>query len=206
VTGRLRLIGLTGGIGSGKSAVARLIAARGIPVIDADQLAREVVATPRSPALLEIAAIWPDVIDPQGQLDRRKLAARVFGNPAARTKLEAIMHPRIGELSNQRAAELAQAGHRLAFYEASLLVETGRHADLDGLVVVDAPEELRMTRVVSRDNATPTEVRARIAAQLPVQAKRQVATYVIENDGDMTALSERVDAMLKILAVSAPST
>jgi dephospho-CoA kinase len=195
VTARFRLIGLTGGIGSGKSTVARLIAERGIPVLDADQLAREVTGFGGG-ALPEIAAVWPDVMGPDKQLDRHKLAAIVFADRTARLRLEAITHPRIVELATKRAADLAQAGHRLAFYEASLLVETGRHRELDGLVVVDAPEPVRIDRVVARDGITRAEVRARIAAQLPMAEKRRVATTIIENDGDVGALAVKVDALL----------
>ncbi|MBC8133342.1 MAG: dephospho-CoA kinase [Deltaproteobacteria bacterium] len=198
MTGSLRLIGLTGGIGSGKSTVARLIAERGIPVIDADQLARE-VSVPGSPALVDIAAAWPHAIDADGRLNRRKLGATVFADAAARARLEAIMHPRIAALANKRAADLAHAGHRLAFYEASLLVETGRYRDLDGLVLVDAATPSRIARVVARDGATPSEVGARIAAQLPLSAKRQVATHIIENDGDLAALRVRVDGLLDLI-------
>jgi dephospho-CoA kinase len=203
VTGTLRLIGLTGGIGSGKSTVARLIAARGIPVMDADQLAREVSA-PGKPAFDEIAAAWPDVIERPTHLIRRKLAALVFTDSKARARLEAIMHPRIVTLANQRAADLARAGHLVAFYEASLLVETGRYRDLDGLVVVDAPEDQRIARVVARDGSTPAEVRARISAQQPAAEKRRAATYVIENDGDLDALDAKVNAMLKALSATGP--
>ena len=203
MTGSLRLIGLTGGIGSGKSTVAGLIAGRGIPVMDADQLAREVSA-PGSPTLAEIAGAWPQVIDRLGQLDRRKLGAVVFEDAGARRRLEGIMHPRIVRRANERAAELARAGHPVAFYEASLLVETGRFRELDGLVVVDAPEETRIARVVARDGIGPVDARARISAQLPNSERRRVATHVIENDGDREALVGKVDEMLRALSV-APS-
>lgn len=203
VTDSLRLIGLTGGIGSGKSTVARLIAERDIPVIDADQLARAVTA-PGTPGLAEIGRVWPQVVDAQGVLDRRRLGAVVFGDPAARARLEAITHPRIIALANQRAAELARAGHHLAFYEASLLVETGRYRELDGLVVVDAPKDLRIARVVARDGVTPEEVRARIAAQLPVAAKRRAATAILENEADLPTLRRRVDDLLKQLVSTPP--
>jgi dephospho-CoA kinase len=198
VTGTFRLIGLTGGIGCGKSTVARLIAARGVPVMDADQLAREVSA-PGGPALEEIAAAWPEVVETNGQLNRQKLGAVVFADPKARTRLEAIMHPRIAGLANERATTLAAAGHRLAFYEASLLVETGRYRELDALVVVDAPEDLRIARVAARDGSTPTEIRARISAQQPINEKRRVATYVIENDGDLDTLDAKVEVLLKAI-------
>jgi len=172
--------------------------------MDADQLAREVSA-PGSLTLAEIAAAWPEVIDPLGRLDRRKLAAVVFQDPRARKRLEGIMHPQILRRANERATELARAGHPVAFYEASLLVETGRFRELDGLVVVDAPEETRIARVVARDGVGPVDARARISAQLPSSERRRVATYVIENDRDREALVGKVDEMLRALSV-APST
>ena len=116
-----KLIGLTGNIGSGKSSVARLFTARGIPVIDADGLLREVQA-PGQPAHAEIAAAWPETVAPDGGIDRKRLGRIVFADPAARKRLEAITHPRIQELSRARAAALADAGHQLALYEATLLV------------------------------------------------------------------------------------
>jgi dephospho-CoA kinase len=200
VTTGLRLIGLTGGIGTGKSTVGRFLTARGFPVIDADDLARAAVE-PGTPGLAEVAAAWPDVIAGDGRLDRARLAERVFADPAARARLEAILHPRIVALSNDRVAALAAAGHRAAFYEASLLVETGRHRELDGLLVVDAPEDARIARVAARDHATVEAVRARMAAQLPMPEKRRVATAVIDNDGDLAALERRVDQALVTLGL-----
>ena len=195
MTEPLRLIGLTGGIGTGKSTVARLLEARGVPVIDADVLAREAVE-PGRPALAEIAAAWPAVIGPYGRLDRKRLGAIVFSDPAARARLETILHPRIAQLASEHAARLARAGHRLAFYEASLLIEAGRQRDFDELVVVDAPEDERVRRVVARDGSTPEHVRARMAAQAPMSEKRRLATHVIDNDGDLERLSRRVDELL----------
>jgi len=196
-----RLIGLTGGIGTGKSTVGRFLTARGFPVIDADQLARAAVE-PGTPALAEIAAAWPDVIGRDGRLDRARLSQRVFADDAARARLEAIVHPRIVALADACASALAAAGHRAAFYEASLLVETGRHRQLDGLLVVDAPEEVRIARVVGRDGATPEAVRARMAAQLPMIEKRRVATAVIENGRDLAALEGEVDRALVALGLA----
>jgi len=196
----LKLVGLTGGIATGKSTVARLIAQRGIPIVDADQLAREAVE-PGQPALAEIARLWPQAISGDGRLDRKRLGGIVFADPDARRRLEAILHPRISELCDARAAALAAAGHKLAFYEASLLVETGRHRDLDGLLVVDAPEDVRIARVVSRDGTTPAAVRARIAAQLPMTDKRRVATAIIDNAGDLPALETQLDRALTQLGL-----
>ncbi|HEX2657483.1 MAG TPA: dephospho-CoA kinase [Polyangia bacterium] len=204
MTEGLRLIGLTGGIGTGKSTVARILSARGIPVIDADELARAAVE-PGQPALDDLRAAWPDTITADGRLDRKALAAIVFADPRARQRLEGILHPRIVALAHQRAAALARAGHAAAFYEASLLVETGRHGDLDGLVVVDAPEDVRIARVVARDGLTPEQVRARIAAQAPMSEKRRLADFVVENGGDVEALEAQVTALLAALGVATPS-
>ena len=191
----LKLVGLTGGIGSGKSTVARLVAERGVPVLDADELAREVVA-PGQPAAAEIAATWPEVARPGGAgIDRKRLAAIVFADPAQRLRLEAITHPRIQALGEARARYLAAQGHRLAFYEASLLVETGRHRDYDGLVVVTATPETQLARAVAR-GLTPDEARARIAAQLPLADKVRAATHVIHNDADLEATRAQVEALL----------
>jgi dephospho-CoA kinase len=193
----LKLVGLTGGIGSGKTTVARLAAERGVPVMDADQLAREVVA-PGQPAHAAIAAAWPSAIAADGTVDRRRLGAIVFADPAERARLEAITHPRIQELAQARAAELARQGHRLAFYEASLLVETGRHGEFDGLVVVTASEDTQLRRAVAR-GLTPDEARARLAAQLPLGDKVRVATHVIENDGDLEATRAQVAKLIEAL-------
>jgi dephospho-CoA kinase len=153
VTRGLKVMGLTGGIGSGKSTVARLFAELGVPVLDADQLAREVVA-PGQPAHADIAAAWPEVIGPGGEIARQRLGEIVFAAPAARKRLEAIMHPRIHALCEQRLAELAARGHLLAVYEASLLVESGRERDFDGLIVVTASPATQLARVLARGDLT----------------------------------------------------
>ena len=196
----LKLVGLTGGIATGKSTVARLIAQRGIPIVDADQLAREAVE-PGQPALAEIARLWPQVLlAGDGRLDRKRLGGIVFADPDARRRLEAILHPRISELCDARAAALAAAGHKLAFYEASLLVETGRHREFDGLVVVTASPEAQIERAMARDHLTRDQARARIDAQLPMADKIAVATHVIDNGGDPAATAAQVARLLDELA------
>jgi dephospho-CoA kinase len=192
----LRVLGLTGGIGSGKSTVARLFEERGVPVIDADLLSREAQA-PGAPAHADIAAAWPEVIAPDGRVDRQRLGAVVFNDPAARRRLEAIMHPRIQELAEARLAALAAAGHRLAIYEASLLVEANRHRDFDGLVVVTVSPATQVARVLQRGGLTEAQARARIAAQLPLSEKLRHATHVIDNDGDLAATEAQVAALLR---------
>jgi dephospho-CoA kinase len=197
---RLRLIGLTGGIGSGKSTVARMISDAGVPVIDADQLARDVVVR-GAPALSEIAATWPEVIAPDGTLDRKRLGVLVFHDAGGRARLEAITHPRIQALAAEKIAALEARGHSLAFYEATLLVESGRYREYDGLVVVRASVENQVRRAMARDGFSEAEARARIAAQLPLEEKVKVASAVIDNDGDLDATRAQVRALLDQLRV-----
>ncbi len=198
MVGQLRFVGLTGGIGSGKSLVADMIRAFGIPVLDADQLARAVVA-PGEPAHADIAAAWPDVVAPDGHIDRKKLAARVFADPDARKRLESITHPRIHARALAGARSLEERGHRLAFYEAALLVEAGRQKDFDGLVLVEATLDQQLARVMARDHVSRDAVLARMAAQLPVADKRRTATHVIDNSGDAAATRRQVEHLLAAL-------
>lgn len=193
-----RVFGLTGGIGTGKSTVARIFAARGVPVVDADALARDVVA-PGTVANAEIAAAWPQAIAPDGAVDRKKLAAIVFGDPAARARLERITHPRIQEASAARLTDLAGEGHPLAIYEAALLVESGRWRDFDGLIVVTASPERQIARAVARGGLSREQAEARVRAQLPTEEKARVATHVIDNDGDLAATERQVERLLSTL-------
>lgn len=187
----MKRIGLTGGIASGKSVVAARLAARGVPVIDADRIARDVVE-PGRPALAEIAARWPAVVR-GGALDRKALGAIVFAEPGERAALEAILHPRIREELERAFRGLEDAGVPIAVYEAPLLVETGSDAALDALIVVSAPEALQIERVMRRDGLDEAQARARLAAQLSAEARLAKATFVIENSGDLRALERNVD-------------
>lgn len=198
----MRICGLTGGIASGKSTVARRLRELGVPVVDADAVAREVVE-PGTPALAEIVASFgASLLDPDGKLDRKALAARVFGDDAARRRLEAIVHPRVAERTRERFAELEAAGERLAFYDVPLLVEKGLHAVFRPVVVVALSEEEQIRRAVARDGATEAEVRARIAAQLPLAEKIAVADHVIDNAGSLEATLAQVDALVAELRAS----
>ncbi|HZX94258.1 MAG TPA: dephospho-CoA kinase [Myxococcales bacterium] len=187
----MRIWGLTGNIGSGKSTVGRMLAAAGIPVVDADQVAREVVEKGR-PALRDIASRFPGVLLADGSLDRKALAQRVFADAGEREALNRIVHPRIAEEVSSRMGALASAGYRVSVYEAALIVENGLQAGLDGLVVVTAPPEAQIARLRLRDGMTEEEARARIAAQLPAAAKTRHATVVIENAGAEADLKAQV--------------
>jgi dephospho-CoA kinase len=196
----LKVLGLTGGIGSGKSTVAKMFADLGVPVLDADHLAREAVE-PGTLGHAAIAAAWPEVLGADGRIDRKRLGGIVFdpANPAARKRLESILHPRIAELAERRFEELARAGHRLAVYEATLLVETNRHRDFDGLVVVTVSPATQLARVLARGGLTEAQAKARIAAQLPLADKVAAATHVIDNDGDTAATRAQVAKLLDSL-------
>jgi dephospho-CoA kinase len=195
----VKIWGLTGNIGAGKSTVARLLVAGGIPVVDADLIAREVVQ-PGQPALADIRQRFgPGVILPDGALDRKAVAARVFGHPEELKALNAIVHPRIAERTAQRMSALEESGAKVAVYEAALLVENNSDLGMDGLVVVTAPVELQIARLHARDGLTEAEARARIAAQMPAEEKVKRATVVIENRGSQAELAAQVEALISRL-------
>jgi len=191
--------GLTGGIACGKTSVARRLVERGAAVVDADDVARAVVA-PGTDGLAAIVERFGDgVLTDDGALARDRLGALVFGDEAARADLEAILHPRIAAESARRIGGHLAAGVDLVFYDAALLVETGRHTDFAGLVVVACDPQTQIERVCARDGLTVEAARARIDAQLPVSAKVAVADHVIHNDGPIEALDAAVDDLLERL-------
>lgn len=188
-----RILGLTGGIASGKSTASARFAELGVPIVDADKLAREVVEK-GTDGLAEIVKVFgTDVLDAEGALDRKKLGAIVFDDADLRRRLEQITHPRIAALSMQRMAAIATSGAPYGLYEAALLVEKGTHRAMNGLVVVAASPEVQLARVMKRDGLDEAAARARLAAQMPLEEKIAAATWVIWNDGDLDALRARVD-------------
>jgi dephospho-CoA kinase len=192
----VHVFGLTGGIASGKSAVAARWRARGVPIVDADVIAREVVQK-GSPALAEIVReLGEGVLDAGGELDRKKVAAIVFGDDDKRRRLNAITHPRIGALSMQRAAEHGARGEPLVCYEAALLVENGLADATRPLVVVSAPEDVQAARAAARDGVSVEHARARIAAQMPLAAKVAVADVIVDNRGSLADLQREADRAL----------
>jgi dephospho-CoA kinase len=186
------LVGLTGGIGSGKSTVARMLEERGAVVFDADALAREAVApgTPGHDAVVE--RFGANVLAPGGELDREALASIVFADPAARRDLEAIVHPEVRRLLAE-GCEAYQGTDRVVVFSAPLLVETGMHTAFEVLVVLSAPVSTQVERLLRDRGLAEEQVRARIAAQAPLEDKLAVADLVVENDGTLEDLGDRVD-------------
>ncbi|OBS09052.1 dephospho-CoA kinase [Acidihalobacter prosperus] len=186
-------VGLTGGIGCGKSTVAGRFAARGINVIDSDRIARELVA-PGQPALAEIVHTFgPEVLQADGRLDRRRLRARIFGDPDARRHLEAILHPRI-RATMQSASAVAQGPYVLLMIP--LLVESGWQDQVDRILLVDCAPETQIRRVMVRDGIREDEARAILAAQSSREARLAVADDIILNeDGDAATLESRIERL-----------
>ncbi len=183
------LIGLTGGIGSGKSTVAKRLVQLGATEIDADLLAREVVA-PGTEGLLEVAGRFgADVIDSDGSLNRALLAQRAFSYEENRKDLEAILHPRIQKLSRERIAKASG----LVIYTIPLLVETNSALPFDKVLTVSAPAEVRVQRLVQSRGMTEVEAKARISAQASDEQREAIADYVIHSDCSMDELFEQVD-------------
>lgn len=198
----IHVFGLTGGIGSGKSTVAKRFRERGLGVIDADELAREVVA-PGTAGLVEIAeAFGKEVLDATGALDRPKLAELVFGDETKRRRLNAITHPRVRELSQERMAELDAKGEPLACYEVPLLVESGLADVLRPLVVVSVDEATQIARTTARDGSTEEHAKKRVRSQMPIADKAKLADHVIDNSGSIDATRARADEVLDAICAS----
>ena len=179
------MFGLTGGIGSGKSTVAAIWRNLGLPVVDADVLAREVVA-PGSPGLALLQSTFgPSVVAADGSLDRAAMGRMAFSEPAAREKLEAVLNPLIGKAAQSQFTGLRAAGHPLIAYDVPLLFETGQVELYRPVVVVFTDEPTRRRRIVARDNTSEDEARRRISAQAPLEEKAALADYVIDNSGSI---------------------
>jgi dephospho-CoA kinase len=198
------VVGLTGGVGSGKSAVSRCFERLGVPVIDADQVAREIVE-PGRPALAEIAATFgAGLVRGDAGLDRARLRERVFADPDARRRLEAILHPRIRARMREQLAALP-AGTPYAVFVIPLLFETGQRDLVDRVLVVEAAEPIRIARVARRDHAPEEQVRRIMAAQCSADDRAAGADDLIRNEGSESALAAKVSALHeKYLALARP--
>jgi dephospho-CoA kinase len=191
----VRTVGITGGIASGKSLVCSLLSeVWGVPVLDADLVAREVVA-PGSPVLQAIvAAFGPGVLAPDGSLDRRALGARVSCDPAARRRLEGLTHPAIWTAIEAWLEHRAAQGHPVAAVEAALIVESGQAERFDVLVAVTAPSGVQVKRLMEQRGMTEPQARAWLTSQAPTVEKARAADVVLVNDGDPASLAAALAA------------
>jgi dephospho-CoA kinase len=197
------VVGLTGNIGSGKSAVAKLIGARGVPVIDADVLSREAVA-PGAPALERIVARWgPHVLKPDGSLDRPTLSRLVFGHLAELDALNSIVHPEVRRMCDTLVAAARHRGDRVVLCDIPLLYETNLASQMDVVLLVDAPREVRLDRLVKNRGFSLSVAEAVMATQMASEQKRERADYVIDNGGSLESLSKQVDTVWTAIAARA---
>ncbi len=188
-------IGLTGGIGTGKSAVSRFLQEKGAAVIDADRVGHEVYL-PNTETWREVVrAFGEGVLAPTGEIDRKKLGAIVFADPRALARLNAIVHPQMARVIADRLDDLRRKGAQVAVLEAAILLEAGWDALVNEVWVVHSPEAIVIERLARRSGLTPEEVGKRVRAQLPFEERRKRAAVIVENAGDLDELKRAVDAL-----------
>lgn len=192
----MRIIGLTGGIASGKSTVAEMISAHGIPVIDADQLAREAVLPGSSGLCKIVESFGAGVLKEDGSLDRAALAQQIFSDADARKRLESILHPAIGKLAQDRLEALRLEGEAVVFYMAPLLIEAGATDRVDEIWVVYVDHETQLRRVQKRDSVDRRSAEKRTESQMSMDEKRRYGRVVIDNSGSLRDLKCRVEEVL----------
>jgi len=194
-----RVIGLTGGIASGKSTVTRMLRQLGAPVVDADKISRRIVE-PGRPAYRDIVRTFGrEVLSPDGTIDRKRLGAQVFADAGKLAALNRITHPRIDAEARKQIRRHAKAGARTVFYDAALIVEQGLHKRLDGVVVVNLPKDVQLSRLMTRNKLSSGEARQRIDSQLPLSAKLKVADHVIDNSGSLARTRGQVKRLWETL-------
>ena len=199
------VVGLTGGICSGKSTVAAMFSNLGAIVIDADQVAREVVE-PDQPLFEVVASTFGrDVVGSDGRIDRGRLGAIVFADPAARRRLEALLHPAIIEECERRIREAEVAGTAVCLVDAALLIESGWHTRCHAVILVEASEAVRLDRLMQSRGLSRDEAMQRIQSQMPQGEKRRFSHYVIENDGSLEETERQVKTVWEQLRVKASS-
>lgn len=191
-------IGLTGGIGSGKSTVSSRLAELGAFIVDADLVAREIVE-PGQPALAELADAFDGVLNPDGTLNRAELARQAFATPEATEKLNAITHPRIRARTEELFKQGRESGAQVLVYDMPLLIENGEVDKVDHVLVVDAPDELRIDRLVQHRGLDEDDARRRIAAQIDRATRLNAADTVLDNSGTVEQLLEQVDGFWAVL-------
>jgi len=192
-------VGLTGGIATGKSTVAAMFGARGAAVVDADRLAHA-LQEPGEPCHRQIVdAFGPGALDAAGRIDRRRLGALVFADPSARRRLEAIMHPAIHQACQGEIRAAAEAGRPLCVVDAALILEAGQQHRYDAIVVVSAPEDVQVARLMRTRGLTEAEARLRITAQWSTATKAALADFVIDNGGAVSATETQVQRVYAAL-------
>ena len=191
-------IGLTGGIGSGKSTVSSRLAELGAFIVDADLVAREIVE-PGQPALAELADAFDGVLNPDGTLNRAELARQAFATPEATEKLNAITHPRIRARTEELFKQGRESGAQVLVYDMPLLIENGEVDKVDHVLVVDAPDELRIDRLVQHRGLDEDDARRRLAAQIDRATRLNAADTVLDNSGTVEQLLEQVDGFWAVL-------
>ena len=180
---KIRIIGLTGGIATGKSSVAAFFLQKGIPVIDADQLARDAVL-PGSAGLAAIVTLFGrEFLTENGDLDRKRLGAHIFSDPEKRRRLESILHPEIRKIAEERISQAATAGHHRLIYMAPLLIEAGVTDRVDDIWVVTVRPEIQLERLMHRDGIGRAQAQQIINSQMPLAEKERFGTVIIDNSG-----------------------
>ena len=193
----MKLVGLTGGIASGKSTVSEILARQGAAIINADVLAREVVEPGRQAWTEIVNTFGTAVLQPDRALDRQKLRDLIFDDPDARKKLESIIHPQVRALAEQRIREHAAAGYAVIVYEVPLLFEGNLQEWLRPVILVACEVDMQRKRLQSRDNLSAVQAQKHIEAQMSLEEKRRLADYVIENNGSLEDLERQVQAVLE---------
>ncbi|MBX3101948.1 MAG: dephospho-CoA kinase [Bacteroidetes bacterium] len=195
----MKTIGITGGIGSGKSTVSRALAALGYPVFISDEESKQLLDKDSQLRAALKAAFGQDLYTPGNKLDKARLAAIIFGNAEALQQVNALVHPAVFRAFHAWQAQQAAAGHQLAFKEAAILYEAGAAAELDAVIVVSCPEEERIRRVTARDGISREAVLARMAHQWPEAQKVALADYVLINDGQQPVLPQLQHILQQLL-------
>jgi dephospho-CoA kinase len=198
----VKLVGLTGGIASGKSTVAEILKRQGAAIINADVLAREVVEPDRQAWTEIVNTFGTAVLQPDRALDRQKLRAIIFDDPDARKKLESIIHPQVRALAEQRIREHAAAGYAVIVYEVPLLFEGNLQEWLRPVILVACDVDTQRKRLQSRDNLNAVQAQKHIEAQMSLEEKRCLADYVIENNGSLEDLERQVQAVLEKIKIT----
>jgi dephospho-CoA kinase len=195
----MRIVGLTGGIGSGKTTVTEYLISRGVHVLDADRIAREIVL-PGSDMLIELSSVFgKDILQEDGSLDRKKLGGIVFSDAEKKKTLDRLMHTRILELIHERIFQFReeQEHAKVIFIDAPLLFETGLDKSADEIWVIDADDETRIRRIMARDGLAREEILKRIESQMTREEKNSRADVILDNTGDQEALYRQIDELLK---------